>query len=354
MPKACLPAVLTSDLVAAALGDMYELGQHLIHMIAGPACLERYTSNQAHEAEEDHPHGIILMVLQDLLKGKTNSNYPVKIMNVMWVSRAMLLAELKAQRVAPASSVSARDYQTLINTSRPWWELLSLFKLRKLDRGLGLTVAKQFIEPRAPSISTSPAENAPPIQRSSIINSTSRLSPRSRHRAEHTRHTHVPTPRQQLTTPTHADTDDTPSSGGHTNKPQQSEVSDRESPSELPRKRRRVEQDHPEGEQSTVHTVDVPSSANIPASGNNSSHTITQPQNMFGPDAATTQLKHLEAIIPDLKPDEASALEGLLAHVSCLHKTSCMARVLSTVNEHLPVSNWLFQPRSANLLTVRW
>ncbi|KAG8737867.1 hypothetical protein FRC10_007576 [Ceratobasidium sp. 414] len=336
--SACLPSVLTSDLVGAALGDMYQLGQHLIHMIAGPACLERYTSNQAHEVEEDHPHGIILMVLQDLLRGKPNSNYPVKIINFMWVSRAVLLDELKVRRVAPAPEVLARDYQTLIHTSRPWWELLSLFKLRKLDRGLGLTVPKQFVEIREPSRSMSPNEDAPPLQQSLTINFPSRLSPRSRHKAAQSSHTPVPTPRQQLTTPTHANAYCNPSSGGGgTNEPEGTEVSDGELSGGLPRKRRRVEQSHPGGDQSPVYAPDSPPSANISPLGN-SSNATTEQRNTFSPDGAITQLKQLEAIIPDLKPDEASALEGLLAHVSCLHTTSCMARVLGTVNEHLPVA----------------
>ncbi|KAG9087672.1 hypothetical protein FRC06_002432 [Ceratobasidium sp. 370] len=341
-PKACLPSVLTSDLVAAALGDMYQLGQHLIHMIAGPARLERYTSNQAHEAEEDHPHGIILMVLHDLLRGKPNSNYPVKIINFMWVSRAVLLAELKAQHIAPAPEVLAPDYQTLINTSRPWWELLSLFKLRRFDRGLGLSVPKQFVDIGKLPGSTSQDEDSPPLEQSSMIYSTSPLSLRSQQRAAQSSPIHAPTLHQQLNTPPHANAYSNTNTGDYTNKPDRPEVSDGEVSRESPWKRRRVERSCPEGDRSPVYTPNSPPSVNTPVSDNGSS-TTTEQRNLLGPNGAATQLKQLEAIIPDLNPDEALALEGLLAHVSHLHKTRCMARVLGTVNQHLPVSDSWFQ-----------
>ncbi|KAG8721239.1 hypothetical protein FRC08_014791 [Ceratobasidium sp. 394] len=340
--KVCLPSVLTSDIVGAALGDMYELGQHLIHMIAGRAYLERYTSNQAHEAEEDHPQGIILMVLRDLLKGKTNSNYPIKIINFMWTSRASLLAELKALRIAPAPEVLAQDYQSLINNSEPWWELLSLFKLRKLDQGLGLTVPKRFVEIRAPSRLMSPDEDAPPVlQQSPATDLTSRLSPRSRHKTAQSSHGLVPTPHQGVIAPTQAHNLRNPSNAGRTDKPDGTEVSNGQLLGEPPRKRRRMERSHSGGDRSPAYnTPDSPPSASSSSLRNRAKATNNH-QNAFSPDGAITQLKQLEAIIPDLKPDEVVALEGLLACVSRLHTTNCMARVLGTVNEHLPVSELL-------------
>ncbi|KAG9084832.1 hypothetical protein FS749_004919, partial [Ceratobasidium sp. UAMH 11750] len=166
-----LPSVLTSDSVLGFMSQMYQLGQHLIHMIAGRERLERYISNQAHENEDDHPHGIIFLVLQERLKGRESSNYPIKIIHHLWKTRDTLHAELSARGMSDPLSITKLAYQDLIDTSQPWWELLSLFKLRKLHHGLDLVVSKHFASSEnipGPGPAASEDSQMPPLSHQSV------------------------------------------------------------------------------------------------------------------------------------------------------------------------------------------
>jgi hypothetical protein len=53
----------------------------LVHVAAGTDYLNRYTSNTAHTGDEDHPAGIIAMVLKDKIQGKA-SNFPHKVLSL--------------------------------------------------------------------------------------------------------------------------------------------------------------------------------------------------------------------------------------------------------------------------------
>ncbi|KAG9081015.1 hypothetical protein FRC06_005912 [Ceratobasidium sp. 370] len=141
---ALLPAVLTSDHVFSCLKDMYHLAQHLTHITAGPDYLAKYTSNSPHSGDDDHPVGIIAMVLKDKLAGKP-SNFPHKIIHTLWNTRELLLAGLSSAGISTASETSRQAYKKLIQESQPWWELLRMYKMSTLP-GLGLLVPKVFAQ----------------------------------------------------------------------------------------------------------------------------------------------------------------------------------------------------------------
>ncbi|KAG9095090.1 hypothetical protein FS749_011109 [Ceratobasidium sp. UAMH 11750] len=138
-----LPSVLTSDKVVNCLTDMYVIGQHMIHMVAGKDALAKYTSARADESETDHPLGIITMVLKDQLHGST-SNYPNKIIHHLWQNRSELLGDLEKQKINDAMNTTGEEYQQLILQKQSWWKLISLFKMRTLVKGLKLKVPREF------------------------------------------------------------------------------------------------------------------------------------------------------------------------------------------------------------------
>ncbi|KAG8711976.1 hypothetical protein FRC08_015190 [Ceratobasidium sp. 394] len=138
-----LPSGLTSEGVTTCLEDMYVISQHMIHMTAGHSVLTRYTSARPDESETNHPFGIISSVLQDQLRGQS-SNYPNKVLHHMWTNRATLLHDLKQRKIGNAESTGKDDYQRLLQDAHSWWQLIRLFKMRVLSKGLSLEVPKEF------------------------------------------------------------------------------------------------------------------------------------------------------------------------------------------------------------------
>ncbi|QRV79882.1 hypothetical protein RhiJN_07897 [Ceratobasidium sp. AG-Ba] len=91
-----LPSVLTSELVAKSLRDMYTLMQHVVSVAAGQTLLERYTANAAH--------------------------------------------------TVPSPGIANKDdYKRLLNKSKDWWELFRMFRISPLV-GQQLRVPKVFGE----------------------------------------------------------------------------------------------------------------------------------------------------------------------------------------------------------------
>ncbi|KAG8678509.1 hypothetical protein FRC09_019775 [Ceratobasidium sp. 395] len=127
---------------------MYHLAQHLIHMTAGPAHLAKYMHNSPHSQQDDHPVGIISWVLKDKFAGKP-SNFPHKIVLVLWQHLQELTADLSKAKILVASETSKSDYKALINNSKPWWELLRMFKMSKLP-GMDLIIPKVFAKDLPP------------------------------------------------------------------------------------------------------------------------------------------------------------------------------------------------------------
>ncbi|KAB5587414.1 hypothetical protein CTheo_9148 [Ceratobasidium theobromae] len=141
-----LPHVLTSQVITGPLNEMNRLAQHLVHMIAGPKALERYTGTQGQKSDDDHPVGIIYQVLGEraLREDGTRKNYPHKIILQLWVTRVKLLEGLNDHSIEQATETQAKEYQKLILENEPWWALLRLFKMDNLTVGLGLSIPKQF------------------------------------------------------------------------------------------------------------------------------------------------------------------------------------------------------------------
>ncbi|KAG8717729.1 hypothetical protein FRC08_006827 [Ceratobasidium sp. 394] len=140
-----LPSVLTSHIVTGSLEDMYDLAQHLVHMVAGPEILESYTSNKVMEDSTQHPAGIIAAVAGDriMLANGQPSGFPHKV-GAMWNSRVALKEELAAHRITDAAQATRDQYQILLQRCSGWWSIMRLFKIRTFTTGLKLTVPSQL------------------------------------------------------------------------------------------------------------------------------------------------------------------------------------------------------------------
>ncbi|CEL54210.1 hypothetical protein RSOLAG1IB_11608 [Rhizoctonia solani AG-1 IB] len=130
-----LPSVLTSEALFSELNKMYHLAQHLIRITAGDSILEKYTSKIPHTSDDDHPVGIISVLIKDRLKGKP-SNIPHMIIHKLWTSRETYLTELTSYQVEEASSTSVSCYNSLLRDSKQWRKLVNLLKLSKLPEGI--------------------------------------------------------------------------------------------------------------------------------------------------------------------------------------------------------------------------
>lgn len=264
-----------------------------------------------------------------------------QIIHHMWKTRDTLLAELAARDMSDASNVTKPAYQDLINTSQPWWELLSLFKLRNLRRGLDLVVPKQF----------SPSENDPGP------------GPAANHEEVPSGSSGVDEDSQ--TSPLHRSTDGTFERGAMrlseklretralasavTGEAPHSDAWDQETEDESstppPGKRRRLSP----GRNTTLAPIrDNDQGSLFPSTRGAASPACEgSNQSLRSYSRVLGQVQTLEGAISGLCAAEISALEELLRQVNGLHGTNCMARVLDTINEHLPVSVSVATPPAA-------
>ncbi|QRW08711.1 hypothetical protein RhiLY_10063 [Ceratobasidium sp. AG-Ba] len=132
-------------LMIGSLRDMYSLMQHIIHVTAGRALLDKYMGNAAHTAQDDHPFGILCIVLKDKFAGKV-TNFPHKVNNGFCglnLQRDALLRELKTFAMPAAIDADLSHYSMLIKKSQKWWEILRMFKISQFA-GLKLKIPKTF------------------------------------------------------------------------------------------------------------------------------------------------------------------------------------------------------------------
>ncbi|QRV74595.1 hypothetical protein RhiJN_02610 [Ceratobasidium sp. AG-Ba] len=129
-------------LMIGSLKDMYNLMQHIIHVTAGRVLLDKYMGNSAHAAHDDHPFGILCIVLNDKFAGKV-TNFPHKIIYTMWQQRGALLQELKTYAMPAAIDADLSHYSMLIKKSQKWWEVFRMFKISQFA-GQKLKIPKTF------------------------------------------------------------------------------------------------------------------------------------------------------------------------------------------------------------------
>ena len=82
----------------------------------------------------------------------------------MWENRALLLQGLEDWGIEQATETTKEQYEKLILNHQPWWELLRMLKISKLDTGLGLMVPKVFGQPSSntSSLREPPRSSQPP------------------------------------------------------------------------------------------------------------------------------------------------------------------------------------------------
>ncbi|KAG8721061.1 hypothetical protein FRC08_016034 [Ceratobasidium sp. 394] len=320
--SALLPTVLTSDVVATHLSDMYNISQHLIHMVAGKHYLNSYTSNQAHSGEEDHPVGIISITLKKQLQGKP-SNYPDKVIYHMWKNQTLLVSGLSDHSIGKAADTNKDEYQELILKNRPWWELLRLFKQRSLDDGLCLKVPKEF--PSSQEESTEPKDGSGTVAIDALRSSLSIMA-QGAHLSSSSR-----------------PENDSAGAGGETGQSLNSSISpnpllvaggtneQQVGASRKPSaKKRRLNQ---EEEEDHFSPEPSPGLNSLGAGPEAREGTWTLRCHSL----ALENLQILQNTVPQLQPDEVRALAHLAEQIVRLQGTGCMARVLNTLGEQVLV-----------------
>ncbi|KAG8761922.1 hypothetical protein FRC11_012244 [Ceratobasidium sp. 423] len=142
-----LPSCLGGSHVEQELKLMQRLMQHLLKMTARKEDLDQYTTSQpdSSEANTRHPAAIIARILRLAHKSSTKvEGYENRIIQQMWKERAQLQAELQLHNIPNFETASKDDYERLLKESKPWWQLLNLFKIRHFPLGLRLEVPKLF------------------------------------------------------------------------------------------------------------------------------------------------------------------------------------------------------------------
>jgi hypothetical protein len=61
-----------------------------------------------------------------------------------WRSRSSLSQQLEELHIPDVQSATEADYIRLVHRSQCWWELLRLFKARRLPFGFRLRIPKEF------------------------------------------------------------------------------------------------------------------------------------------------------------------------------------------------------------------
>ncbi|KAG9100095.1 hypothetical protein FS749_016285 [Ceratobasidium sp. UAMH 11750] len=128
-------------------------GWQLLKMCAREDQFEQYTNSNPNpiEVEVDHPAGMIAYVLRHQRgDAKQIQGYEQKIVQHAWKARAALNNELDKHGIPDPQTATAEHYALLVRMSEPWWELLRLFKARKLPFRFCLTIPREFgsAEPR--------------------------------------------------------------------------------------------------------------------------------------------------------------------------------------------------------------
>ncbi|QRV75706.1 hypothetical protein RhiJN_03721 [Ceratobasidium sp. AG-Ba] len=135
-----LPSCLGSVVVEQQLKVMQLVVSHLLRMCAEPEHFETYigSSPETVETSSDHPAGMIAHVLAE--KRKDTS----KIIHFAWKNRAALQQALEQAGMKQPVDCGEEDYCHLIAEHECWWELLRMFKTKRLPYGWRLAVPQQF------------------------------------------------------------------------------------------------------------------------------------------------------------------------------------------------------------------
>ncbi|KAG8759676.1 hypothetical protein FRC11_001588, partial [Ceratobasidium sp. 423] len=143
-----LPSCLGGSAVEDELKLTQKLVQHLLKMIVNAEDLKRYTTSlpDTQEADLDHPAAMVAQVLQEIHKKspKDIAGYENKVLHNLWTNRVVLHKQLDEHKVPQFQDTTMADYEHLLRVSKPWWQLLRIFKTPQLPFGLKLVIPREF------------------------------------------------------------------------------------------------------------------------------------------------------------------------------------------------------------------
>ncbi|KAG8732110.1 hypothetical protein FRC11_000706 [Ceratobasidium sp. 423] len=135
-----------SNIITDRLEIMYVVTQHLVHIIAGTKTLEQYTCNKQAKDESDHLFAIFTHVLgkKALNHDGKPGNGALKILVHIWSEYQALEQGLLDHDIKTPKTTLPEEYQRLVDGDQAWWTLLSIFKMSKFEKGLGIEVTPKF------------------------------------------------------------------------------------------------------------------------------------------------------------------------------------------------------------------
>ncbi|KAG8791832.1 hypothetical protein FRC12_008027 [Ceratobasidium sp. 428] len=333
-----LPSVLTSDSVFTPFKEMCHLAQHLILITAGPEYLAKYVQCRGHSEDDDHLFGILSLVLREKFAGKS-SNYPHKIVLVLWQQRQPLTTSLKQDNISDPSETSRVQYKNLVQNSRAWWELLRMFKMSKM-LGMDISIPKVFAQDLPP-----PSDHLRQVIRNKQLASSSlELHPESSNQPSagsgdaisnwaRSPSLTVEQPRENLLAPAESSgaqpcitSNSGLAAGSERDKRRLVEVETGAVEQRPPKRRTRLEhsQHNPTATALTVSPCTLGSG--VPAS--------THQLRVHG--VVQKQLEQLSSKVPELHVAEARAFQSLLTGILELHDTAHFGRVIDALSDKIP------------------
>ncbi|GAB1527343.1 hypothetical protein RhiTH_010518 [Rhizoctonia solani] len=142
-----LPSCLGSKIVEEELKLMQTVITHMINMITTKDEFTLFTKGTSETIENttDHPAGVIAQFLLKKHGDEANARgYERKVMQRVWSSWETLHTDLQKHKMLELEDASQEKYQQLLNSSKAWWTVMRLFKVKHLHTKFELLVPKEF------------------------------------------------------------------------------------------------------------------------------------------------------------------------------------------------------------------
>ncbi|QRW18592.1 hypothetical protein RhiXN_03516 [Rhizoctonia solani] len=142
-----LPSCLGSKIVEEELKLMQTVTTHMINMITTKDEFTLFTKGTSETIENttDHPAGVIAQFLLKKHGDEANARgYECKVMQRVWSSWETLHTDLQKHKMLELEDASQEKYQQLLNSSKAWWTVMRLFKVKRLHTKFELLVPKEF------------------------------------------------------------------------------------------------------------------------------------------------------------------------------------------------------------------
>ncbi|KAF8675265.1 hypothetical protein RHS04_06744 [Rhizoctonia solani] len=145
-----LPSCLGSKIVEEELKLMQTVITHIFQTINMITTKDEFTlftkgTSETIENTTGHPAGVIAQFLLKKHGDEPNARgYERKVMQRVWSSWETLHTDLQKHKMLEFEDASQEKYQQLLNSSKAWWTVMRLFKVKCFHTKFELLVPKEF------------------------------------------------------------------------------------------------------------------------------------------------------------------------------------------------------------------